>query len=420
MKKFLKTKLLATVAAATLLAGQAQAGETLTVYHSWSSPTELGALELLKKTFEEKTGNIWKEVSFAYSGGAADGLQNMIAGGNPPNAFMVGSPSTYRDLAAQGLGVDLADHFAKSGLWDHAFPIVKQMVTIDDRIPMIPLELVTDGVLYYNLDVAKDAGVDPAKWTSLDDMFADFDKIKAKGYIPIAIGADHFQISWLFHTLLASEGGPGVYNKVFGDKIDPSGIDTAEMRATFDALRKMQQHEDPGAPNRKWNDTTNLVITGKALLQIHGNWMKGEFRTAGKKIGVDYNCINVPGAKSVVVATDVLGLINPGQKPETFAAETSLADVIVDPDVQGAFTQAKGATPIRGDVDPKYLDACTQLELDNLAKPDFTVARPMVTTDPDWFSAVYDVADKFWNTPDMTSDQAVAALKDAYDTVMPK
>jgi glucose/mannose transport system substrate-binding protein len=59
-------------------------------------------------------------------------------------------------------------------------------------------------------------------------------------------------------------------------------------------------NSDPGvyrSPNRKWDDTTNLVITGKALLQIHGDWMKGEFRAAGKQPGVDFDCMNIPGTK---------------------------------------------------------------------------------------------------------------------------
>jgi glucose/mannose transport system substrate-binding protein len=46
------------------------------------------------------------------------------------------------------------------------------------------------------------------------------------------------------------------------------------------------------------------VITGKALLQIHGRWMKGEFLAAGKKPGVDFDCMNIPGTKGVVVTVD--------------------------------------------------------------------------------------------------------------------
>ena len=53
-------------------------------------------------------------------------------------------------------------------------------------------------------------------------------------------------------------------------------------------LTERHQQVDPGSQNRAWNDTTNLVITGKALMQIHGDWMKGEWRNAGKVAGKDF------------------------------------------------------------------------------------------------------------------------------------
>ena len=56
-----------------------------------------------------------------------------------------------------------------------------QSITVDGEIMKIPTAIHIDGMVYYNMEVAKAAGVDPTAWTSLDEMFADFDKIKRGG-----------------------------------------------------------------------------------------------------------------------------------------------------------------------------------------------------------------------------------------------
>ena len=91
-------------------------------------------------------------------------------------------------------------------------------------------------------------------------------------------------------------------------------------------LRQFQQHTDEGSTNRDWNITTNLVITGKALMQIHGDWMKGEFRNAGKEAGKDFGCINIPGAQAVSVTVDAWGFIKNDDPADHRSAEEVRAD----------------------------------------------------------------------------------------------
>ena len=69
------------------------------------------------------------------------------------------------------------------------------------------------------------------------------------------------------------------------------------MRTTLDWLRKFQAGDRRGLGNRDWNVTTNTVITGKALMHIHGDWMKGEWLAAGKVAGIDFGCIRSPAPR---------------------------------------------------------------------------------------------------------------------------
>ena len=257
-------------------ASSASADEVV-VYHSWSKPSEIAALTVLREAWA-KDGHQWKDLAIAHDSGANVSLMNMITGGNPPAIFMDSEPGLYRDLKKQGLGFPLTKLFDEIGATKAFPPAVLRNITVDGEIVKAPATVHIDGMVYYNKHVADAVGIDPKSWKSLDDLFAVFDRVKAAGYIPIAQGGDKFQVAYLLQAIIASEAGRDVYDKFYGEKPDRAAIDSAAMRQALKRFRQIEEHTDAGSPNRQWNDTTNLVITGKALLQIHGDWMKGEFR----------------------------------------------------------------------------------------------------------------------------------------------
>ena len=64
-----------------------------------------------------------------------------------------------------------------------------------------------------------------------------------------------------------------------------------EMKKVFEELQDLKQFTDDGYANRNWNDTTNLVITNKAALQVMGDWARGEFAAAGMTGVKDFGCM---------------------------------------------------------------------------------------------------------------------------------
>jgi glucose/mannose transport system substrate-binding protein len=189
------------------------------------------------------------------------------------------------------------------------------------------------------------------------------------------------------------------------------------MRDLLTWLRKFQQAADPGSVNRDWNVTTNTVITGQALMQLHGDWMKGEWRGAGKVAGTDFGCITPPGAKALSVTVDSWGLLG-GQTPEKTAAELRFAAIVADPAVQADFAAIKGSTPTRLDAPADKLDICSQNVLTALADPATQVQNPNSMVDADWMSSLWDVYFAYWSDPSMTVDDAIAKIKENYDTIL--
>jgi ABC-type sugar transport system, periplasmic component len=401
---------------ATLLLGTAASATDLVVYHSWSSGPEVAALNVLKAGLEAK-GHTWTDIAIPHNTGSNVNLMNLVTGGTPPNVFMESNPGVYRDLSAMGLGRPITEYFTEQGYLEHLPDSVVKSITVDGEIMKVPTAIHIDGMVYYNKEVAAAAGVDPEAWDSLDAMFADFQKVSDAGYIPLAIGGQQWQIGYLTHALAAAIGGPDFYLSIYSEQPDPAAIDSAQMRSLLDWLRKFQQAADEGSANREWNVTTNAVITGQALMQIHGDWMKGEWTAAGKVAGTDFGCVQIPGAQAVVVTVDSWGLLG-GQPEDVDQAELDFASVVVDPAIQADFALAKGSTPVRLDAPESALDACSQEVLGILADPAHQVQNPHSVSDADWQNSIWDVVFNFWSDPTMSVDDAIAQMQENHDIIL--
>lgn len=410
-------KSLAGLGAALMLsaASSAALATDLVIYHGWSSPAEVAALNVLKAGLEAK-GHSWTDLAIPHDSGANVSLINLITGGNPPNVFMEANPGVYRDLKGMGMGFDLTSYFEEQGITPNLPSAVIKSITVDGEIVKIPTAIHIDGMIYYNKEAAAKAGVTPEEWTDLDDMFADFDKIREAGIIPIAIGGQQWQVGYLTHALAASMGAT-LYNGLYGTDPDPAVLDSPELVALFDRIRQFQQAADEGSVNRDWNVTTNMVITGQALMQLHGDWMKGEWRAAGKVAGTDFGCVNIPGTKGLSVTVDAWGVLG-GVSDELAKAELDFASVVTDPNIQADFAAAKGSTPVRLDSPKDHLDACSDTVLAALDNPDIQFQNPHNTADADWMNSIWDVVFNFWSNPSMTSAEAIEQMKDNFDTIL--
>lgn len=401
--------------AASILASATANAAELVIYHGWSSPAEVAALKVLEAALSAK-GDTWKDLAIPHDSGSNITIINMITGGNPPDVFMESNPDIYRDLKKQGLDFDLGPIFDKVGATANFPQVVKDTITVDGKVVKAPVAIHVDGMLFYSKEVAKKAGLDPTAWKSLDEMFADLDKAKAAGVIPLAIGAQEWSTGYLFHALYAALNGKAAFEKIYGPEPDKAALSSPEMKGALAMLRRFQQAADPASPNRAWNDTTNLVITGKALMQIHGDWMKGEWKAAGKTAGTDFGCIAVPGAKAAVVTVDAWGLLG-GLDDAKKAAQERFAELVVDPKVQSDFAANKGSTPVVLNAPTDKLDECNQNALAILKDPERQVPTPHNTADADWRASIWQILFKFWSDPSMTEDAAIAELNTAYDSI---
>ena len=339
------------------------------VVHWWTSGGEAKAVDVLKKLVE-KDGYTWQDSAVAGGGGAAamTVLKTRAVSGNPPSAAQIKGPD-IQDWAALGLLTNV-DEVAKANKWDTLLSkTVSDTMKYDGHYVAVPVNVHRVNWLWTNPEVFKKAGIDKPP-TTLDELYAAGDKLKAAGFIPLAHGGQPWQDSTVFEDMVLSIMGPEGYKKAFIEH-DEKTLTGPQMTEVFTNLKKLQSYMDPDGSGQDWNLEAAKVINGKAGMQIMGDWAKSEWAAAGKKAGTDFECVPFPGTQgSFTYNIDSLAMFKLAKAKDTAgnrAAQNDVAKVALEPEFQYVFNQNKGSIPVRGDLDMSKFDSCGQASAKDFA-----------------------------------------------------
>ena len=415
-----KTKLLAgamLVATAAFASGAQAQTKEVQMLHWWTSGGEAAALNVLKGDLA-KEGYAWKDVPVAGGGGdaAMTALKAMVAAGNNPTASqMLGY--TVLDYAEAGKMGDLTETAKKEG-WDKVVPAALQKFAVyKGKWVAVPVNVHSVNWLWINKAVLeKIGGKVPANF---DELIALLAKAKAAGIVGLAQGGQPWQEATMFDSVVLSTGGADFYKKAMND-LDMASIKSDTMKKSFDNLAKLRDFTDANYAGRDWNLATAMVIKGDALLQVMGDWAKGEF-VAGKKVaGTDFLCPRFPGTQgSVVYNSDMFGMFAvPADRKD---AQIALATATLSKSFQSAFNVVKGSVPARTDVPDTDFDACGKAGMKDLSEANakgtlFGSLAQGYGAPPAVANAYKDVVTKFFHGEIKTSESAVAELAKAIDS----
>lgn len=397
-------------------AAHAQDVKEVEMLHWWTSGGEAAALNVLKEDLA-KQGFGWKDVPVAGGGGdaAMTALKAMVAAGNYPTASqMLGY--TVLDYAAAGVMGDLTEAAVKEG-WDKSVPAALQKFSVyDGKWVAAPVNVHSVNWLWINKAVMdKIGGTEPK---TFDEFIALLDKAKAAGVIPLALGGQNWQEATMFDSVVLSTGGPEFYKKAFND-LDEEQLKSDTMKKSFDNLAKLVTYVDPNFSGRDWNLATAMVIKGDALVQVMGDWAKGEFNAAKKTPGTDFLCYRFPGTDgSVVYNSDMFGMFDVPEDRK--AAQVALATATLSKSFQSAFNVVKGSVPARTDVPDTDFDACGKKGMADLKAANeggtlFGSLAQGYGAPPAVANAYKDVVSKFVHGQIKTSDEAVTQLVNAIE-----
>jgi glucose/mannose transport system substrate-binding protein len=375
------------------------------VLHWWTSGGESAAVKELATAYTQ-AGGTWVDAAIAGGEQARAAAINRMVGGTPPTAAQFNTSKQFLDLIDQGM-LNNVDAVAAKNNWDRILPApILASIKIKGHFYAVPVDIHMPAWFWYSRPAFAKAGIQTEPKT-VDEFFADLDKLKAAGVTPLAFGGQPWQEKITFYAWLAHVGGPDMYMKLYRDK-DAAMVMTPQFKALLASFKKLHNYVDAGSPNRNWNDATAMVISGKAGVQIMGDWAKGEFATAHQTAGKEFGCFPGFGPKSpYLVAGDVFVFPKTSDAAQ-IKSQQLLATVFTSPATQVAFSNKKGSIPIRTDVDVKRLDACAQMGVAIMKDVSRQLPTPEMLITPDLEGSLQDVVTKFWNTNQSVDDAAKA------------
>jgi glucose/mannose transport system substrate-binding protein len=405
MRKFLT----GTALAVSMVAGAAQAAESVEVLHWWTSGGEAAALDVLKKDLEAKNIS-WTDMPVAGGGGteAMTVLRARVTAGNAPTAVqMLGFD--IQDWAKEGALGNLDELAAKDG-WDKVIPKALQRFSkYDGHWIAAPVNVHSTNWMWINkAALDKAGGKEPKNW---DELIAMLDNFKAQGITPIAAGGQPWQDATIFDAVVLSLG-TDFYKQAFID-LDPAALGGEKMKTAFERMTKLRTYVDDNFSGRDWNLASAMVIEGKAGVQFMGDWAKGEFVKAKKVPGTDFVCVRYPETQGAVTFnSDQFAMFKVAA--DKVPAQMEMAAAIESPTFQSAFNVVKGSAPARSDVSNEAFDACGKKAIADLAEADKSGklfgsmahghANPAAVK-----NAIYDVVTREFNG-ELTADEAIVEL----------
>jgi glucose/mannose transport system substrate-binding protein len=196
-------------------------------------------------------------------------------------------------------------------------------------------------------------------------------------------------------------------------KHDPQAVRSERFRQALLAFKRLRAYVDDASPGRSWNDTTALVLSGRAGIQIMGDWVKGEIIAAGMQPGREIGCIAGLGVRPPLIVQGDVFIFPKSARSDVQRAQNLLAGIMVDPDTQVEFSRVKGAVPLLGsERDTSALDPCTRTALAILADTSRQVGHRENYMTAGQNAALSDVLEAYWKT-DMPVAEAQRRLADA-------
>lgn len=314
------------------------------VFTWWADGSEKAGLDALVKVFGTDYPNVTFD-NLAVAGGAGSQAKSVLAAqlkaGNPPDSFQAHAGAELQDYIDADQLEDLSSFYKDNDLTAQFPKDLVDRLTVDGKIYSVPSNIHRANVVWANVEVLTKAGVDPKKPAAdLDAWFADMDKIKASGKIPLAVAGSWTQVQ-LFENILLSSLGTDGYNGLWDGKTDWKGADvTKAIKAYEKALTYTNTDRDSLSD---WAPATQLVQDGAAAYNVMGDWAEAKFAQDGDKPGVDYVYFPTPGtAGTFDFLADSFTL--PKGAPNPAGAKAWLT-TIGSAEGQAAFNKVKGSIP---------------------------------------------------------------------------
>jgi glucose/mannose transport system substrate-binding protein len=413
-------------AAATILALTSVAADAkpkTNMLHQWASGSDAAAIAKLGEMFNAAGGE-WQQTSIAgHTANTLAKLRADVVAGNAPPAVQLKGPE-IAEWNETGMTANMDELAGKEG-WDKVVaPELLPVMKPKGNWIAAPMNIHRINWIWANKSVLDEAGITelPKTWAEFN---ADCDKIVAKGKICLA----HLSADWTDATtfeVVVYGQNLELFKKAFVEG-DVDALRSPDMVKAFAQMRTMvSKYMDPGIAGRDYNAASDMMGQGKAAFFIMGDWEIGVLQAAGYKVGTDIICGQAPTdwAKPGFILNSDSVVFFKQTDPDYVEGQKLLAHLILSPEFQTIFNQAKGSIPARLDVDlSKGFNPCQQLSQKALQASIAagTLVRSMahnMTVLQKYRGAMMEAITEFVNTPGQSPEDAAKAMADAVEAQM--
>ena len=330
----------AAVATAAPAAAGGASGK-LRIFSWWTSGGEVEALNALYKVFSTKNPNV-QIVNAAIAGGTSSGgdmkavLQTRMMGGDPPESFQVHLGGELQDPYLVNNLVEQIDDLYTTEGYTKLFPKgLLDTATYKGHYYAVPVNIHRANMFWYNLTVAKDNGITaiPATW---EDFFTMAEKLKAKN-IPALVVNENAPGSFaqVTETVIMQYLGADKWFNLFNGG---TAWSDPQIGVALNTAQKLLTYLNPTYLNDDWNTVNDMVMKGKALGILSGDWIPGIYWAANFK---DFGWGAPPGNNGVYQALSDSFVLP--MKVKNRGASLAWLTACGSKDGQDAFNPIKGS-----------------------------------------------------------------------------
>jgi glucose/mannose transport system substrate-binding protein len=325
----------------------------------WTGPGDSEGKQALLDLFAEQNPDV-EIIDATVAGGAGTNAQAVLTSrlqaNDPPDSYQrhVGA-ELVPDIEAE-LVEDLTWLYDEEG-WRDVFPQdMLDLITVDDKIYSVPVNIHRSNLLWYNPAVLEEAGIEgpPATW---DEFLQQAETLEQAGKVALTIGPSWTQ-KHLLENVLLGELGPEAYMGLWDGTTD---WESPEVTAALDMFTQVLSHSDIDRAASDWQPAIDPIIEGDAAYNVMGDWANTYFATAKSlEFETEYNVTTSPGTDGIFnFLSDSFTLPTGAPHRDTAIKWLRLAG---SKEGQDTFNPIKGSIPVRTDAD-------TSLYTDYLAMP---------------------------------------------------
>jgi glucose/mannose transport system substrate-binding protein len=393
--------------------GDEGAADEFEFFSWWTGGGDSEGKEALLDLFAEENPGV-EIVDSAVAGGAGTNAQAVLAdrllADDPPDSYQRHAGAELLADIDAGEVEDLTFLWDDEG-WRDVFPAdLVDMITVDDKIYSVPVNIHRSNLLWYNPAVLAEAGIaaPPATW---DEFLTQAATLEAAGKVPLTVGPTWTQ-EHLLENVLLGELGADAYTGLWDASTD---WESPEVIAALDKYTEVLDHSNLSSAAADWQPALDPVIEGDAAYNVMGDWAVAYFETEkGLAFEDEYNVALSPGTN---------GVFNFLSDSFTLPVDAPHRDVAIEwlklagsREGQDTFNPIKGSIPARTDPDESLYTGYLALPLADWNNDATTVVGSLAhgaVADNAWKAEIDSALGEFVETGN--SAEFAAAVKEAYE-----